>query len=1064
MATQQEIIKKFMYALDTTTSLSTSAVNQAIDYATNGTFKTMAEAAEKMLEEQAKAKNSDDFLENYCGIIIDNEDTGAISGSDAGGSQVKTAQSIVPEKNSATVFDEDEFTVSGLTVKLEKTYNDLSDYEKYVWNNLHEHWIKSSLDLIAETYGDNFSFNSNSTVHEITITFSEKLGADPFLTSPTFSDGDIFRETTIGLSLDINLAYYKFESVDYSDLNGKPNGMGIFYGVDYLDRNIAHEFTHSIMQANIKYCNFLPRMILEGMAELTHGIDDTRTDDLKALAADSDKLKEALTDAETVTGINQPRYAGGYMFLRWFAKYASENASESVGVSLNNSVPNIFIGGTGNDTIRNYASKVTINGGEGDDSINNNSGGSETSISGGDGKDVIDNYASDVTILGGAESDKIYNWIGGKKVFVSGGAGNDSIYNYGDSVTIDGGTGDDYIWLNANQSANVLINYSSGNDLIQGFRADSTLSILGGNFSSTKSGSDIILTVGTGKITLSGAATLSTINIVDTSQTEKNVPTEGNDYLENFTDKATINALGGNDTVYNSGNNSSIIGGADNDSIKNYGSNVTIYGDLGNDDLSNLSSKVTIIGGAGKDSLWNEPNQNRNDADYVSIDGGAGDDSINNFGNYTTILGGAGNDSIYNYSTGYRGGVLAFDSVGRNVKINGGTGDDYIFNNAANALFQYFSGDGNDKISGFNETSTLSIGGGNYSSTKSGSDIIFTVGTGKITLEGAASLSKINIVGNSTSSTTSSGATIKGSSQNDIIKGGAGNDSITGEAGADSIFGGAGDDKLLGNNGKDSLWGGAGNDTLTGGNGKDFFIYSEGNDVITDYAVTERISLGANISDTALNGLDVILTTDAGTLTIKKAKGKTLNLINPAGKSFSTMVGVLTNLTVTNLTKSPVTVGSAIKTVTAASRTKAAKISGNALDNTMTGGKGNDTLLGGAGDDSIFGNTGNDTIRGGVGNDTLLGGKGNDLLWGNAGADVFIYESGDGQDVIFGFEDDDMLQITGNFSSTYESSKREIYFAVDSTSNALTLKNFTATTFNINGTNYKISGADLIRN
>ena len=314
---------------------------------------------------------------------------------------------------------------------------------------------------------------------------------------------------------------------------------------------------------------------------------------------------------------------------------------------------------------------------------------------------------------------------------------------------------------------------------------------------------------------------------------------------------------------------------------------------------------------------------------------------------------------------------------------------------------------------------------------------------------------------------------ISASNKKVTIESGNGDDTITssgngalyvkGEAGFDSIIGGAGDDKLLGNNGKDSLWGGAGNDTLTGGNGKDFFIYSGGNDVISDYAVTEKISLGANISDTALNGLDVILTTDVGTLTIKKAKGKNLNLINPAGKSFSTMVGVLTNLTVTNLTKSPVTVGSAIKTVTAASRTKAAKISGNALDNTMTGGKGNDTLLGGAGDDSIFGNTGNDTLRGGVGNDTLLGGKGNDMLWGNSGADVFIYESGDGQDVIFGFENDDMLQITGNFSSTYDISKKEIYFFVDSTTNALTLKNFSATTFNINGTNYKISGTKLVK-
>jgi hypothetical protein len=54
-----------------------------------------------------------------------------------------------------------------------------------------------------------------------------------------------------------------------------------------------------------------------------------------------------------------------------------------------------------------------------------------------------------------------------------------------------------------------------------------------------------------------------------------------------------------------------------------------------------------------------------------------------------------------------------------------------------------------------------------------------------------------------------------------------------------------------------------------------------------------------------------------------------------------------------------------------------------------------------------------------------------------------------------------MLKITGTFSGTYNKSKKEIYFKVGSTSNAITLKNFNATTFNVNGTNYKISGSTL---
>ena len=70
--------------------------------------------------------------------------------------------------------------------------------------------------------------------------------------------------------------------------------------------------------------------------------------------------------------------------------------------------------------------------------------------------------------------------------------------------------------------------------------------------------------------------------------------------------------------------------------------------------------------------------------------------------------------------------------------------------------------------------------------------------------------------------------------------------------------------------------------------------------------------------------------------------------------------------------------------------------------------------------------------------------------------------SGDGKDVIFGFENDDMLKITGKFSTSYSKSKGEIAFKVGNTSNAITLKDFSATSFNVNGTNYKISGSKLV--
>ena len=57
-----------------------------------------------------------------------------------------------------------------------------------------------------------------------------------------------------------------------------------------------------------------------------------------------------------------------------------------------------------------------------------------------------------------------------------------------------------------------------------------------------------------------------------------------------------------------------------------------------------------------------------------------------------------------------------------------------------------------------------------------------------------------------------------------------------------------------------------------------------------------------------------------------------------------------------------------------------------------------------------------------------------------------------------------MLQITGaNVTGTANAKGTEVYFKVGSTSKAITLKNFTATTFNVNGDAYHISGKKLVK-
>ena len=289
-----------------------------------------------------------------------------------------------------------------------------------------------------------------------------------------------------------------------------------------------------------------------------------------------------------------------------------------------------------------------------------------------------------------------------------------------------------------------------------------------------------------------------------------------------------------------------------------------------------------------------------------------------------------------------------------------------------------------------------------------------------------------------------------------------------------SIRGGSGNDSILGGAGNDSLWGGKGNDTLTGGNGNDVFIYSAGKDFVTDYAAGDKIKISSGkISKATVSGSDVVFTIGSGTLTVKKGAGVKLSMIDSSDKSFTTIVGGNSDkLTLTNSSKSPVTIDSAVKTVDASARTKAVKITGNTLANTISGGSANDSIYGGegadsivgnAGNDKLFGEAGNDVLRGGSGNDTLTGGKGNDSLWGGSGKDTFIYADGEGNDVIYSFGDNDLLKITGKFSATYDKTNDEVYFKIGTTKKAITLSDFAAESFHVNGTTYKISGSKLVK-
>ena len=532
--------------------------------------------------------------------------------------------------------------------------------------------------------------------------------------------------------------------------------------------------------------------------------------------------------------------------------------------------------------------------------------------------------------------------------------------------------------------------------------------------------------------------------------------------------------------------------------INNTKSNKKVIGTNGNDSIDNSGSKVTINCGAGNDFMKNLGGAN------VSIYGGAGNDTLG---------------TVINRSNA---------SSGKNVTINGGAGNDFITSASnRNHVYQYDIGGGNDTIQGFNSNDTLQINSSSYDTMTYGDDFIVFVGSGSVILKNSANIPvKIrNSSGKTTTYNSNSKNVLNGSIYNDIIintnnsaaiiawsgsdtifnygdnvfiGGYGGNDLILSQADKISVYADEGNDYVesFGNNsiivgvsGNDTIVAQGKNNTIDGGEGNDVISIDTddggnlveygngcGNDTVYGLKTNDTIDLYSGyVSKISVSGSNVIAKVGNGTFTGVNLKGKTINMTDWSDGSYSVRVDSANSITMfaNDKTASNGELNSVVKNFDASKRTKAIKGIANALNNSIKGGsgndtidgaKGNDTITGGKGNDSILGGAGADKLYGGAGNDTLTGGKGNDSLWGNAGKDTFVYASGDGKDVIFGFENTDMLKITGTFAGTYNKSKKEVYFKVGTTANAITLKDFGSTsTFNVNGTNYKISGSKLVK-
>ena len=364
-----------------------------------------------------------------------------------------------------------------------------------------------------------------------------------------------------------------------------------------------------------------------------------------------------------------------------------------------------------------------------------------------------------------------------------------------------------------------------------------------------------------------------------------------------------------------------------------------------------------------------------------------------------TIYGGAGNDTLY-----------------------GGAGTDKLTGGKGRNTFVYANGDGKDTITDYTAgQDTLKISGGSIGKTalaNSNKDLVFAVGSGTVTLTGAAAkaISLKDSRGSYTASNTeitlgsdfsgtmdatkylSSVKTIDGSAAGKAVN-------ITGNGQANVIKAGKAGGTINGGAGNDTLYGGAGSDKLTGGAGSDTFVYADGGgtDTITDYTAgqdTLQIS-GGSIGKTALanSNKDLVFTVGSGTVTLTDAATKAVSLKDSRGSYTASNTAITLGADFTG-TMDATKYLSSVKTIDGSAATKAVNITGNGQANVIKAGKGGGTINGGAGNDTLYGGTGDDKLYGGAGDDTLYGGTGNDTINAGTGTNTLYFAKGDGTDIV----------------------------------------------------------------
>jgi Ca2+-binding RTX toxin-like protein len=650
----------------------------------------------------------------------------------------------------------------------------------------------------------------------------------------------------------------------------------------------------------------------------------------------------------------------------------------------------------GTSTVAN-TSLIQIFGQGGDDAITlNEANGAlpKSNIFGGAGND---------TLTGGSGADMLFGQSGNDTLLGKGGG--DFLFGGADQDVLTGGDADDQVF---GESGNDRIVWNPGDDtdLNEGGDGVDTIEVNGGN------GAETFTTFANG--------TRVRFDRTDPAPFSLDIGTS---------EKLVLNANGGNDTASAGNGLAALIqitmdGGTGDDTILGGDGNDFLFGGDGNDFVDGNRGADTAFLGAGNDTFQWDPGDG-NDV----VEGQDGTDKL--------LFNGANVAEVFNISA--NGGralltrnianiVMDIDGV-EHIDLNtlGGADAVTVQNLSATDLTEININQAASNGAGDAQIDSVTVNGTN------GPDAVTVVGSGtdyavlglqaQVKVHGSEPTDRLAVLAGGGNDSVSAVALPAGVVSL-TIDGQGGDDTILGSQGADVLLGGDGNDFVDGNQGADTSALGAGDDVFQWdpGDGSDIVDGETGSDILlfNGANVSERIDISASgararfsrdvanitmdlggidrIDFKALGGADVITVND---LTGTDVKLINLALAGPNGGGDGQPDTV--TVTGTNAADSVLVSGSG----------STASVAGLAATVAITSSEGgNDVLfLNTLGSADVVDASG---LAAGVIGLQIRGGSDADTLIGSAGDDTFVWNPGDGSDVVEGRDGFDTLLFNGS--------------------------------------------------